>query len=243
MYTKISKFDLSKLTNVEFLQMMKSIKAHVERFGADVLGISLFFDFFVTLLNKALEAFETERSSAYSQAIDESDRLRDNDYRVLYYFVKAFTFSSNSDLKHAADQLMRVFKDGESPLTASLDVESILLANVVSKLRSEAYSGYVELLKATSLLDDIAKSNNEFGKLDLSRTDERSKKPDGGMKNFRLQLNPLYANIRGTVNTLAAGNPASTELDEFTNLVETEVKHYRGLVAQRETRRKNGKKP
>lgn len=220
---------------------MKNIKTHIERFGADTLGVGIFFEIFVSLLNDALAALESEKSSGYSQAITDGDLLRDNDYRVLYYQVKSFTFSRKAELKEAANQLMRVLRDDENPLTAGLDKESTLLDNIVTKLRAEPYAGYLNRLQATSYLDDIAESNEAFGKLDLSRTDERSKKVPGDVKAIRVRINPVYANIRGAVNTLAARNPDSTELDEFTHLMEAEVKHYRAIVAQRETRRNNKK--
>jgi hypothetical protein len=241
MYIKVSKFDLSKLLNAEYLQLMKSIKVHIERYGANILGVSPFFTLFVSLLDDALSAMESEKSSAYSQAIAEGDSLRDNDYRVLYYYVKAFTFSHVPEMKEAATQLMRVFKDAENPLTAGLDQETALLGSLVTKLRAEPYKELLTMLGATHLLDDVAESNDAFDKLDMTRTDEQSKKIPGNIKSIRLKINPVYANIRGMVNTLAAQNPESKELDEFTHLMETEVKHYRALVALRETRRNNKK--
>lgn len=241
MFTKISSIDLSRMLNGEFLQMMKNFQGFVERYGAGVLGIEAFFNIFVPAVKEGIAALETEKSSGYSPAIEVGDRLRDNNYRVLHYVVKAFTFSAKPELKEAADQLMRIMADDLDPLTAAMDTETLLLDSLVEEMRKEPYSGFLERLHATELLNDVAEANDAVNKLGQLRTDEQGKKPTGNVGITRKKINPIYRNMVNTVNMLAPLYPKSKEFDEFTNLVDTDVRHYRSLIAQRETRNNNKK--
>ncbi len=242
MNTKISNIELVKLYNDEYLQMMSDFRKVVQRFGAGTLGIEPLFNIFSPLLDNALAALESEKSSAYSPAVVAADLLRDNDYRVLYYVIRAFTFSSKPELNEAATQLMRILKDDDNPLRAGMDKETTLLNNIVSQLRKEPYTEYLVRLNATGLLETVAASNDEFVRLSTSRTEEKSAKVPGDVKAVRIKIDPVYRTIIGLINTTASGNTGPAELEEFIKLADTDVRHYKTIIAQRVTRRENKKK-
>lgn len=235
---QIPKFDMSRLTNTEYMNYMNNMVSFIERYGAEALRIVSVYSLFLNLLEQVKAALKKERSSIIVQESNDADTFRDNDYRVLYYVVKGFTFSRHKEKKEAAIRIMRVLKDDGNPLSASLDSETTLLGNIVTVLNTQEYTGFVDTLGAREFLDDIAESNGIFIDKRSDRTDELSAIDNTNIGKIRNEIRPVYNQIISAVNGLAIAEPGSSIYKDFIKLVNAEIKRCRTIIAQRKGRNK-----
>lgn len=236
---QIPKFDLSRLTNTEYMNFMNNLVSFIERFGAEILKILSVYGLFTELLAQAKAALESERSSITVQEASDADTFRDNDYRVLYYVIKGFCFSRHQEKKKAANRIMRILKDDGNPLAASLDSETTLLVNIVSTLNTPEYTGFVDTLGVRELLDDIAESNGIFIGKRLNRTDEITARDNINIGKIRKEIRPVYDQMVAAVNGLVVTEPDVPVYKDFIKLVNAEIKRFRTIIAQRKARKQS----
>lgn len=236
MDTQVLKIELDRLKNTEFLSLMLHVKAYIEHAGAPVLGIVPLFADFLDHLSRAQKALEAEGSDPVVKILDRLDILRDNAYRVLYYFVKAFTFSDEEPLKEAADEIMRIMKDDDNPLEATPDRESVLLDNIVSKLCAEPFSAYVSTLQAGALLDKVAAHNEAYKVKRKERIEGKAEKGSISIRGIRKTMEPLYRKMISVVNTFAPHNTGSEVFRNFIKVMNVEISKWNTVLTQRKTK-------
>lgn len=237
MNMQVLKIELNRLKNTEYLSFMSNFKTYMEQAGASELGIQLLIGIFLNYFSRAHAALEAERTDPIVQLLSKLDLLRDNIYRMFYYYIKAFTFSDENQQKEAADEVMRIVKDDENPLTVAPDRESILLDNIVSKLRTEPFAGYISDLNADLLLDKIAVRNAEYKAKSIERTKRKSDKESISIREIRKEMDPSYRKMISVINTFAPHNADSEAFQKFIKLMNAEISTWNAVIARRKSKK------
>ena len=233
---KILKFTLSRLRNATHFQFMTEISNLVNQFGADVLKIAKLFMKFLGLLTQEDECLVVLQKSGYTEQMGEADRARDTVFSGLVDTVNAACKHFDADIVAAGNRLKIVFDTYGNLAAKPHDEQTSGVYNLIQDLEGR-YADDIQRIGADGWVAELKARNIAYNELVRSRDAESAQKPEGKMRNIRMEIDRAYRDITTAIESLAklTDDPAEIETyRSFVGALNPVIERYRNRIAQRE---------
>lgn len=241
---ELQSLSLTRLTNLEFGQHVKSVKNGITALNtATDTGFTTYLAQLATNIDKYDKAMIQVQKSDETEKIAQADQVRDTAFSAMNRYLKVFELSENEDEVLAYKSLDTLLKTYKGIQSWNFEEESNGLDNLVNDLNNDKYLPSVTLINMTPYVTRIATRNEEFKTLFSGRTMEVASKEVFDVKQLRTDLKMTYSDMADYVLSMAK----SKNTDEFNkalDVINTVRKYYADLLAKRKsTAKKDADEP
>ncbi|MCI5599794.1 MAG: DUF6261 family protein [Hallerella sp.] len=219
--SQIESYKLTYLNNAAHFLFMKELLA---RALADE-NVSTKCKDQVDALQKTLKAeddcFATSSKSLATDKITQADSFRDKLYLGYKKLVEAHLDAPIPELANAATVLNQHIVDYKINVRDQIDKETGSLVNFIQDLEG-SHKAHVETLNLMAIVERLKQANEMVREYTNTRTDERSVKTAGAMKQARVVCDNAYSNLVRVVNAhmILEGD---ADYENFASFVNTQI--------------------
>ena len=177
------------------------------------------------------ENLQISAKSLTTDKIAEADRLRDQLYAGYKKAVTGYVNFPMESMAEAAKVLQQHIKDYKIDVQAQLDKETGLLVNFIQDLEGK-FAEQVKTLSLTAFVEKLKAANEEVRELTGQRTDERSAKTAGALKEARAASDEAYKMLVLHVNAHALLE-GEADYAAFIDYANTEIEHFKQKVLKK----------
>ena len=232
----ILRITLGKLRNATHFQFHTEVRKLIDQFGAYFLKITRLFEQFVKLLAEEDECLIILQKSGYTEQMAEADRARDIVFSGLVDMVNAAQKHFDSNVVAAGNSLKIVFDTYGNLAAKPNDEQTSGVYNLVQDLEGR-YAADIQQISAGDWVAELKARNIAYNELVRNRDAESAQKPEGKMKNIRVEIDRVYRDIITAVESLAKLTEDPKEIDtyrRFIAAINPLIERYRNRIAQRE---------
>lgn len=217
----IKSFDLTEVRLMEFFQVMQNVKTFLEKYDLADLGLETAKETFDQKLSALEKVIKPLSKSLHTKDLQEWDNERDKHWVGFIAYCRAFVnFPDVTKSKAAALLLATIEKYGKNVQNKASKEETAIIYSLLKDFEESTYKQAIKAIGAEKWLEEMAKANEKFAKIDMARTEERAEVPVGATKQARKELNEAYKHIIKSINALSYINgtekyqPLVNELNE-----------------------------
>ena len=221
---KIKDSPLSRFQNDEHYNFHTDVNGLIIYFTAASLLIVAEYAAYSPLLEDEGDALNFVRKSSYSQALSESDKVRDN---TIYGMDDAI----KSGLKHfdaairAASSRLKILRDASGDIARkAYNKETADIIKLLADLKGP-YAADVVTAKIGDWATELERNNNDFVDLQKTRYDETGEKTFLRMKEVRIDVDKSYRTMVDKINALIIVNGEAPYID-FVNKLNLRIDAY-----------------
>ncbi|MDO5106111.1 DUF6261 family protein [Capnocytophaga sp.] len=233
--SKLTKLDVYQLHKAEFGQFISRFLEDFERTDLDIetdADFKVLFEALQTQIpvySKALEQIDVQEES---NKIARLDKVRAADMQAVRDCIKPYRNSKIEARKEAYNALKIVLDQYKNVSREVYEEETKKINVLVSTLRTEKYTPYINLLKIREFIDELDTSNKEFDALFSHRSHQILKKGNLNAKDIRKQLTDNYRKLCNYIVTLADIKQDSF-YKEVLEVINNSRKYYADVLAIR----------
>lgn len=174
------------------------------------------------------ENLQTSAKSLTTDKIVDADKERDRLYAGYKKAVSGYVSFPDEGMAEAAKILVQHLKDYKIDTRMQLDKETGLLVNFIQDLEGK-HKAQVDALLLGAFVEKLKAANEEVRALTGQRTDERSAKTAGALKDSRTASDEAYKLLIMHVNAhaLIEGEAVYAAFIDYAN---TEIEHFKQEV-------------
>ncbi|MDR2810342.1 MAG: DUF6261 family protein [Tannerellaceae bacterium] len=203
---KTLRIRLKSLRNEEWFNLHFDLKAMVERYTPNAIGLKDLFDSFLPLYSKADEVLQTIRKSVYTLDMEGADKKRVDIFTGFFGVVKSSKKQPDAAKSRAAIKVFNVLNGYKKAIRGSYAERSSTIYNLLQDL-SGAYAADVTLLGFTDWVTSLRSAEDEFMAARGERQDESFAKPKEKLLPIRNEVDTVYSAMLDVLDArlLAAG--------------------------------------
>lgn len=211
----IESISFAKLTNAYHVSFLANVKADIEKYGAEDLGLdATLYGSFCSFLETEQDIVNRARASAYTRQLAEHDQTRDNYFRRIYYKLKnAENDSMNENITPELIATINAHFLSQYPISITKDanqVETAKLRGFIKDLRQFLLDSF-EVLQITSDIAILETANDTYEELYMARIREKSE----SMVSTECRANTEAAFLQISYTLAATANMVSTDVDQM----------------------------
>ena len=231
---KTRKLYLGKLTNEQWLEYLREIKALIEEYGPSALGLAVIFSVFCALYDKACIAIKAIRESIFTPLIAKADKIRDYDYNQFQKKIKDALRHYDDNIRFAAEKLHIVSKRYGNVAAEEYNDESASIMLFVKEVRDN-FMDEVNILELGTLLNTLEQHNDEFRVLMNQREQEYYLKTQLKMTvpELRKAGGDCYHDMTDITDAMNIINNTPT-VTEFLDKIDLKIEHYSQIIAKKD---------
>lgn len=231
----LENLSLTRLTNLEFGQHIKSVKSNIDLLGSGFITDTVMITYLSQL---GVKSEEYDRAMKYIAKSDETVKItaadveRDNLIVTIQRQLSVFEFSKDENKRNAYLSLTNLFNVYKGLKNWNYEEESNGIDNLIVDMESEKYSESVELLGMTGFKDELNVANDKFKSLFNGRTQEFASKESFDVKEMRKNIGIVYNDFCNYV--LSMSKALNTEqYNQTLNVINVVRKYYADRLASR----------
>jgi len=198
-------FSLSRLQNEEHFKYQTGFKELIIKLTPAALGIEPQFLAYLPLYDNECDAIDYVRKSDITDALTDSDAVRDNTYRGFADFIKSACNHYIPEMKHAASRVQIVIDEHGNIAAKTYDKETAAIISLISKL-NQHYADDITTLGIAGWLNELQANNESFDQLMNNRYTKETIKTQLRMKTVRTEVDDSYRTIIDRINALIIVN-------------------------------------
>lgn len=232
----IKRINQVNLQNDEHYAYNDEVITLIEATGAEALDIVVEYPAYRAAFDDEDRSSKIIPKSADTAQLEEDDKARDHVLVGLSEQVRGTLKHYNAAVAKAAYRL-NVLIDGYGDIKRqSYDKETASITNLLQDLRSDKYTGDVELLAITGWIDQLETANNTFVEHSTERYSEQAEKDAlTRLRTARLATDAAYKAVVERINA-AVVYLKTDKFDPFVLQINARIDHYNTQVAQRRGR-------
>jgi hypothetical protein len=230
---KINSIHSHHLTQALHLQFTGGTRDLIEKFNPAALKIGPQFETFRASVEKEDLCYKIIHKSDISESKKEADQARDNIILGINNGVKSALHHFDVTVSEAAKRLKIVLDTYNTPTLLTrlpYDAETAAVTSLLQEFEGK-YRADVQATGLTTLVDELRRRNDKFGRLTQTYNEQQAAKPSFRFTDIRRETDEAYKKIVFIINALiimegeTAYAPFVTELNAL-------IKHYNNLLAQ-----------
>ena len=233
---KIKEARMSVMTNEMHTQFYEDIGAAFHR-RPDAVLRALGLDEIVPVFYQAFDAqksvLDIITASKYSVLLHLKDIERDHAIRGFLGHVKNQRHHPDQKVREAAERVYKVFKHYGNILKRSYDEETAAINDILREFERADLVADLKTIQAEEWRNRAETANNEFFDLTQHRIVENAEMPTIRMKDARKVTDRVFRNIVSRLEFLVTLGKITPELTELVAEINSVVKHYKDLLAQK----------
>lgn len=218
----INRTDLRKVRQMEYFQVMATIKRFLEAENLTELGLESLKPDFDTALDELDKALKGMKKSEYTEVISELDHKRD---MFLVGFIEQCNLYLDfpvEEVAQAAKKILPVIeKYGKNPQTRPLQEETGIIVNLLQDLETSDLKQAVEKMRAKEWIDALRDTNDKFIVAYERRIEEQGGSETGKAKEKREEMQKVFVKLCKRINALSEINGVATYKNIINNINET----------------------
>jgi len=234
---KLQSLSITRLSNLEFGQHVKSIRDNITGGGESVKGLQ------DTVLQQYLDELNA-KTLAYDKAmmqiaksdetakIVQADIVRDKALIFIQRYLNVFEFTPNQEQELAYLSLNTLLSKYKGVQKWNYEEESNALDSLITDLQSEKYSASAALIGMTEYIGRLQQSNDAFKTIFKGRTQEQSGKEVFDAKELKNDLKITYEKLINYVLVMATALD-NEEFNTCLSIISTVRKYYSDMLAKR----------
>lgn len=135
---------------------------------------------------------EPVRRSKHTDKLKEADEMRDADVRALFASLRAYSSSKRTNEKEAYKSLQALVKLYKDVTHRNYEEETVVIARLLTQLKSDTYSADVTTLNLTPLVTRLTESQTQFESLFTAKVKSELAQPKVNHKQLRDELFEEY---------------------------------------------------
>lgn len=224
---KFYTLDKSKLTNGQHFSFMTAFVQDIQKIEDAPVKMKTVINAMAAAQAEEDKYLKMAQGSLLTGKIREADELRDNSYRKLRDIVKVWAGSGMEPQATAAEALNKVINTYRLNITAQMDEESGLMANLLTDISTTEMQANVTSIGAANLVANMKQGNEQVVALLKQRDEEKSGKVVGALRQARLNSDKAYANV---VEAVEAFNYTVGGYDEVITKWNATIDRYQDML-------------
>lgn len=231
------RFRMASLRDEEYFQFMTELKILLEEIGVDEMELNIdpLYRIFLPYWHQLDLLIKSYRKSEYTKKLAEADTIRDNAYRGLVLFVRAYHYSVSGTNIEAAERMQFVIDNYGDFRKKSYNEQTAAVYNLLEDL-TERCSAEITQLHAQEWISDLRMVNTLFEQLMNERYDEAAETPIYTMREVRAKLNEVYYNIIRSIEIVISYAENKTVQIEFLTRLNERITYYKNTLSTRKGR-------
>lgn len=194
---------LTQARNAEHYNLQQSLLKAAPAEFATKYKLAELRDIYAALFDKEDDVYLQNRAFADSEEVQASDTNRDGRFSLYNLSLKVKKLSNNKEDEEAVNKLLFVGKPYARASSKPYAENTALIDDLVKKLQSDEYAGYVEKLGLTAVVADLKEANDNFAAIYSRRASEKLTREVGDkLKELRPQVDTAAANYFEAINAL-----------------------------------------
>lgn len=166
-------------------------------------------------------------ASAYSQQLSDTDDARDKAYSLVKQTVTQWASTDFDPQTTAAKALLAVVNLYKIDVNAQYDQETGLLTNFLTDISTTENAANIKTLGLTDVVAKLTELNEQMKTLMAERSDERSTKVAGALKQARKQVDALYDQLTKLIESYSDTADDATPYETFITEWNAEVERVK----------------
>jgi hypothetical protein len=226
---KIADCPLSRYQNDEHYNFHTDVNGLITYFTAASLLIVAEYATYSPLLEDEGVALNIVRKSSYSQALSESDKVRDNTIFGMDEAISSGLRHFNAEIREAAKRL-KILRDSSGNIARkAYSKESGDVIKLLADLRGP-HATDVTAARIGEWVDELEVDQNNFVATQNHRYDEAGEKTRLRMKEVRIEVDEAYRTLVNKINALIIVNGEAPYVD-FVNKLNLRIEAYTNNLA------------
>ena len=231
---QIKSFYKTRLHNEEDLNFDILVLNEIDK-STDALFKNRFNDFRSVVLKYAA-IMKRIMKSAETQAVNDTDEIRDRACTGTFLYTEAMTYHSSPDKAESARRIKIVLDTYRNPSRFSLGEQSGVIYNILEELSKPSYATHIQKIALSEWLAYVSTAQRNFEAAYAKRADSRSEEAtDTTTIQARKDADVEYNKAMATINALLILQP-TTELTKIVGRINDYIDSQAALIAQRKGR-------
>lgn len=194
---------LTQARNAEHYNLQQSLLEAAPAEFATKFKLTELRDNYAALFDKQDDVYLQNRAFADSEEVQASDAERDSRLSFYTLSLKVKKLSKKKEDEEAIKKLTFVGKPYAGASSKPYGENTAMVDDLVKKLQSDEYAGYVEKLGLTGAVNDLKKANDDFKAVYSRRATEKLTREVGDkLKELRPQVDAAAANYFEAINAI-----------------------------------------
>lgn len=180
-------------------------------------------------------------ASAISPQLADTDTERDRDYSLLKQIIVLWAASKFDPQATAAKALKPLIDLYKIDIHDQYDQETGLLTNLITDMEKADNAAHVKTLGLADVLAKLKEENDQMKTLMASRSDERSARVAGALKEARTEVNAIYDKLTSLIESYSETADDTAPYEGFIAEWNAEIERVRQQTAKKPTATTQGK--